>query len=57
MLIDEQESRCHWPLGRVIEVKQSADGLVRSVTLWSRGKKYVRPVSKLVMMIEGEELP
>jgi len=57
LVVDELVARCQWPLGRVTAVKTSADGLVRSVTLVSRGKVYNRPVAKLVLLVEGAELP
>ena len=57
LVVDEAEARCHWPLGRVTEVRRSADGLVRSVNLTARGRRYTRPVSKLVLLVVGEELP
>lgn len=33
LLVEGNSPRCHWLLGRVIFVKQSGDGLVRSVTV------------------------
>ena len=57
VLVDETEPRGKWPLGRVTQVKRSGDGLVRSVVVVARGKEYTRPISKLIMLIEGEELP
>ena len=45
------------PLRFSIGVKRSGDGLVRSVVVVARGKEYTRPISKLIMLIEGEELP
>lgn len=57
LVIDEAEARCHWPLSRVLKVKRSQDGLVRSVDLLARGKRYTRPIAKLIMLVENEELP
>ena len=56
LLIDESLPRGTWPLGRVTEVKHSKDGLVRSVKVTSGGRTYERPIAKLIMVIEGEEL-
>ena len=56
-MVDEAQARCHWPLGRVTSVRRSVDGLVRSVSLLARGKIYKRPVAKLVVLVEGQELP
>ena len=39
----------------VSDVKKGRDNLVRSVSLRSRGKTYVRPVSK-VIFLEGRDV-
>ena len=57
LIVSEMEARCHWPMGRVTGVERSSDGLVRCVNLYAHGKEYKRPISKLVLLIEGEELP
>ena len=57
VLVDENIPRGEWVLGRVIGVRRSADGLVRSVVVRANNSEYVRPVSKLVMLVENEELP
>lgn len=54
VLLIEDSSRCDWPLGRVIEVVPSTDGLIRKVVLISKGKRWERPVSKLILLIEAE---
>jgi len=56
MVVDTNEARCHWPLGRVMKVFPGTDGLVRSVELVVRDKTITRPISKLVMLVEGEDL-
>ena len=48
LLVDDSVPRGQWPLGRVLGVKHSADGLVRTVELKVRGTTLERPVTKLV---------
>ena len=54
LLAEEGLPRCRWPLGRVLEVFEGADGLVRSVRIRARGTEFVRPVTKLVLLCENE---
>ena len=54
LLAEESLPRCHWPLGRVLEVFEGGDGLVRSVRIRVRGSDLVRPVTKLVLFCENE---
>ena len=54
LVVNDIVPRCHWPLGRVISVKQSSDGLVRSVKVKLADKILDRPISKLVMVLEDE---
>lgn len=39
--------RGKWPLARVVEAYESADGMVRSVKVRSKNQFYIRPVTKL----------
>ena len=48
LIVDDDVPRGQWPLGRVLGVKHSADGLVRTVKLKVRGTTFERPVTKLV---------
>ena len=57
MLKEEGHARGRWPMGRVVEVHPSDDGLVRSVTLRVRGVNLKRPVHKTVLLVEAEEKP
>ena len=50
LLMDGNSPRGQWPLGRVLEVTQGRDGLVRSCKVETRGKILVRPITKLVML-------
>ena len=57
LMVDENEPRCHWAIGRIEEVYRGKDGLVRSVSLKAKGKSYKRPITKLIMILESEDLP
>ena len=53
---DKQRKRNDWPMGRVSSVKQSSDGLVRSVTIQLSSKTkeprfLTRPISELVLLV------
>ena len=54
LMVDNSLPRCHWQLGRIISVKQSDDGLVRSVVVKCKSGTFTRPLSKLVMILENE---
>jgi len=56
MVVDSTEARCHWPLGKVTRVFEGCDGLVRTVEALVRGKIVKRPISKLVVLLEDQDL-
>ena len=47
LLISNENTRAHWPLGSVIEVYPGKDGYVRCVKLQVGDKQLTRPVVKL----------
>ena len=49
-------ARNHWPLGRVTEVREGKDGLVRSVFVRTSTHKadLERPIAKLVLLVEHD---
>ena len=53
LMIDMCKTRAHWPLGRVVKVTEGKDGLIRSVTVSKGIKEYIRPISKLIMILEN----
>jgi len=55
LIQDENSPRKAWPLGRVIETKVSADGLVRLATVKTRWTTLTRPIHKLVLLEGCEE--
>ena len=59
LLKDEGVVRSQWPMGRVIEVHESKDGLVRSVTIKTKTSTFKRPVTKTILLVAADdtELP
>ena len=55
LMKDEGAPRRSWPLARVIEVHKGDDDLVRSVTLFSRGSTYKRPIHKTVLLVSTDQ--
>lgn len=53
MIVDENSPRCHWLLGRVVQINPSKDGLVRNAIIKSGKTMINRPLSKLVLLCEG----
>ena len=55
LMVDQNENRGLWNLALVEKVHESADGLVRSVTVKTKSSRRLdRPVNKLVLL-EGSE--
>jgi hypothetical protein len=54
LVIDENQARCDWPLGRVSEIHPSEDGLVRKVEVRVGKKTLERPIHKLVLLLRAE---
>eukprot|EP00112_Aurelia_sp_Birch-Aquarium-sp1_P025857 Seg884.2 transcript_id=Seg884.2/GoldUCD/mRNA.D3Y31 product="hypothetical protein" protein_id=Seg884.2/GoldUCD/D3Y31 len=48
------QPRGAWPLGRVLEVKQGRDGLVRSARIKTAMSEYLRPIDKLCLLKAAE---
>ncbi|XP_064641366.1 uncharacterized protein LOC135496150 [Lineus longissimus] len=55
LMADPANPRGRWPLGRILEVFPGSDGRVRVVQVFSRGKEWRRPVSKLVQILSADE--
>lgn len=53
LIKDQNLARNCWPIGKVVSVKTSADGLVRSATVFlpKTNKTYQRPVVSLVVLV------
>ena len=56
VIVDVNEARCHWAMGRVMKVHSGRDNLVRVVDVLSRGKMMARPVTKVVVALQSEDL-
>ena len=56
MTLDEKSPRGSWPMARIIAVNRSADGGVRSARLRTQTGEYVRPISKMCLVLEGESV-
>ena len=55
LMKDDGVSRGQWPMARVVETHQSKDGLVRSVSLYSKGSVFKRSVHKTVLLVERKD--
>ena len=55
LMKEEGVGRGAWPLGRIKEVHPSKDGLVRSVTVQTRGVTLKRPVHKTILLVSAED--
>ena len=54
LMVDDNSHRSFWKLGRVVAVRVSDDGLVRSATVkLADGTTLDRPIQKLIFMIES----
>ena len=55
MVADLYVNRNRWPLGRIVEVYPSEDGLVRKVSVKLSGseKPLSRPVGKLILILKN----
>ncbi len=51
---DEGSHRNDWPLARIIDVQQSSDGIIRSVTLHSGSSTYDRPIQQTTLLVEAD---
>ncbi|XP_068227993.1 uncharacterized protein [Palaemon carinicauda] len=47
------EPRNHWPMGRVLEVYPGDKGTIRSAKIKTLSSVIVRPIQKLVLLVEG----
>ena len=55
LVLDEKLPRGSWPLARVVEVIRGSDGNVRSARVQSSSGVYLRPVSKMCLLLECEQ--
>ena len=50
LMISENTPRGKWPVGKVVDVFVSSDGVVRSANVKVGGSVYKRPVAKLCIL-------
>ena len=50
-VIDDDEPRSRWPLGRITSVYPSGDGLVRKVCARIGSTSYDRPVNRVILLM------
>ena len=53
LVLAENTPRCHWPLGRVVEVFPDKKGFVRRVKVLVKTGVLERPIDKLCLLVEG----
>ena len=54
LVVDNSAPRGSWPLGRIVETMPDQQGNVRSVRVKTKGSTLVRPICKLVLLLEGD---
>ena len=54
MTLEEKSPRGTWPLAKVVEVIHDHSGKVRSARLKTETGVYIRPISKMCLLLEGE---
>lgn len=55
LVVDPTAPRGSWPLGRVLETRPDARGLVRSVKVQTQTSVLERPITKLCRILEMDE--
>ena len=50
MIADEITPRNVWPMGLILEVMRSRDGLVRSAHVKTASTVLVRPITKMILL-------
>ncbi|XP_041455129.1 uncharacterized protein LOC121407938 [Lytechinus variegatus] len=54
LIADEMAPRCSWLMGRVLETHPDKQGYVRSVKVKTATSTFIRPVTKLCLLLEQE---
>ena len=55
LVVNPQVQRAHWKMARVQEVFPGKDGYIRSAEIKSDDGSYIRPISKLVLLLSENE--
>ena len=56
LIVDDKSTRNVWPLARIVEVMPDKGGFVRQVKVQTKTTTLIRPIDKLCLILEGEEL-
>ena len=51
-MADELSPRGHFPMGRIENLRYGSDGIARSAEIRTNAGKYIRPVVKLIPVLE-----
>jgi hypothetical protein len=54
LLIDDNDSRCSWPMGLVTGAERGSRGLTRAVEVRTKNGLFKRPISKLILLLESD---
>jgi len=55
IVIDTNQARNQWSLGKVVAVQEDKNQEVRAVTIHQDGKEFIRPIHKLVKLLSTNE--
>ena len=55
LVIDDTTHRGKWPVGQIVAVEYSADGVVRSAKVQVKGTIYSRPVSRICLLATPDD--
>ena len=56
LINDNFSPRSQWPLGRVVETLPDRKGHVRSVILQTKGGRLKRPIARLFLIVQSNEI-
>ena len=54
LVMDENTPRCQWPLGRIVAISPSDDGLVRTVEIKTHLSQLSRPINKAILLVQHD---
>ncbi|XP_077970607.1 uncharacterized protein LOC120336254 [Styela clava] len=53
LVVDDSQPRSRWAMGRIVDVYPDKKGLIRTVLVKIRNSLVKRPITKLVLVVEG----
>ena len=57
LLMDNSQPRGSWPMGRITKTMPDDQGQVRSIQVKTKTGVYIRPISKVIMLLECDDAP